>query len=52
VLHRAAPVSELSIDLLTADTDLDALATAARIATHEVVVRLGHAAVRARNALS
>jgi alanine racemase len=44
VLHRAAPVSEASIDLLTAESDLDAFATAARIATHEVVLRLGHAA--------
>ena len=44
VLHRTAPAPEGTIELLTAQTDLDALATAARAATHEVVLRLGHAA--------
>jgi alanine racemase len=44
VATSAARSKSAFVDLISPATDLDALAAAARLAPHEVVVRLGHAA--------
>jgi alanine racemase len=51
VVASLLPPAVASIDLVTTATDLDRLAAAARLAPHEIVVRLGHAS-RVQSAVS